>query len=771
MFMQDYTEDKFSQNMEQFKGQISMALRKYYEKHPLFYNAFAASIEDGFPQDKPDLLVWLMGLLGNPNLKFGLEPGSLCSAGQKFFGNTDEVHFLEGLEQRDLAFLKAFQACIDDGSNPDLPFILTTTPLGKLCVKAKKEFLWSQELADQIATRRGLLPPNKVYRVKKITDSVYGPGFYFAPSFCGKHPLLTKHMNRDFCVKVINDASAQCFGAYMDTVEEAMYLTKNIDKKTGLPMRLVDENGSYIETKEEWEKRCENHKEFLRSRENLARAYSEGNKPLHTRWAVDACGRLYCVNGAEINPQGCDAQKAVVERYHKCDITHTMAESWIEKQCTGMTRFNPEQYLIIALANALHYDKKEWDIRIEAVSRLLVQYQGNLQKIFDDIKAYKTFKLFDDEEEWEASDPATAMACISAMDDCWNKGIPTGILLHYDATSSGYQFDAVELLDVNTAWQSCLVVLDDKPKRRENIYYHIKDGVAAEAEAAGNPLPMKINKYKVIKNGASIPYKYGSNRGPKKVFGKSHVGYFFTYMKKNHPASSYRHGQMVEVWDSSRTEYKWTMPDGYEVIVYSMADKDYSMTFCGHTIIAHNKNIIQPRETSRQLGANCTQSKDAFIMREVFRAAHPNLKKLHWISRHADLCGTQETCGNKELMRLLNLGEASGFYSLRIIDEIECKADLKVIPRDVLLELLGQFATEPYDVAPIHDCFMIAPHAVNHVRASYIYNMYKIARSEKWENYFMRQITGDPSYRSKLFYPDRKEFAEEILKTADYALC
>ena len=122
-------------------------------------------------------------------------------------------------------------------------------------------------------------------------------------------------------------------------------------------------------------------------------------------------------------------------------------------------------------------------------------------------------------------------------------------------------------------------------------------------------------------------------------------------------------------------------------------------------------------------------------------------------------------------MRLLNLGEASGFYSLRIIDEIECKADLKVIPRDVLLELLGQFATEPYDVAPIHDCFMIAPHAVNHVRASYIYNMYKIARSEKWENYFMRQITGDPSYRSKLFYPDRKEFAEEILKTADYALC
>ena len=345
------------------------------------------------------------------------------------------------------------------------------------------------------------------------------------------------------------------------------------------------------------------------------------------------------------------------------------------------------------------------------------------------------------------------------------------LFIHLDATSSGAQLIASWTLDITAAWQANLFSVENQEIDRENLYNWCYTNFKEFCASCGQPLPDKLG-YKQIKNEAIMPWFYGSDKAPKETFGKSHKALFDIFMAKNFPGLAYMHSIMIELWDKKKAVYSWHMPDGGFCECPTFITQNVEATFNDSDITVPCK-VIGTKDNGRALGAHMAHATDAFILREVERSAHPKLKKNAWIKRVLEQSSdtyVYPVIDNKALTFLLDIGKASGFYSLRIIEAIKCEYDIHCVPRHILEELLSQFAPVAYDIMPIHDCFMVRPDMGNLVREAYIYNLYKLAHSEKFASWLMSAIAGK-EVTCKEFYANRYEFAQEILRTCDYAIC
>lgn len=267
---------------------------------------------------------------------------------------------------------------------------------------------------------------------------------------------------------------------------------------------------------------------------------------------------------------------------------------------------------------------------------------------------------------------------------------------------------------------------------------------------------------------------YGSKAMPKKVFGEGRLlDIFYETMSDLAPAAWELNEHFLEIWNPENLKNSWVLPDNFHVHVKVMTKVEEQVHLFDEPISTF-RQVNQPQEEGRSLGANTIHSIDGMIVREITRMADYDVnqvKKLYSLNTLAlvdpealkPLKETKET----ELLRIL-LGHFrdSGFLSARVIDLIN--EDNFVLldehERVAVMELLQLLPRQPFKVIAVHDCFRCLPNHGNELRRLYNLQLHKLYASDML-SFLLSQIM-----QTKVSIPKLdNDMAQDILD-AEYAL-
>lgn len=390
-----------------------------------------------------------------------------------------------------------------------------------------------------------------------------------------------------------------------------------------------------------------------------------------------------------------------------------------------MQEFKGIDYIKIDIANHYGLDKLNWDQRILWVDT-------NHDKLFDLIK--------------EAEEPAQYYSAVKALSAA-EEGIPNGHGVALDATSSGIQILSALTGDEKAATLCNLV----NTGKREDIYTSVFKKMLQKAD--GNPNLKRDYVKKAIMTSC-----YGSEATPKKVFGEGALlDAFEQTVSEELPLVWEANKLMLDLWNPNASSYSWVMPDGFTVRTKVMAPSKETVRFNG-IVYEITRYVNAPTKKGRALGANMTHSVDGMIVREVARLCKFDKKRIDYILKALKEYGScrdafedkeeQDLFVSEPIRRLLHVGSLSGFYSVRILEEMT-PADIRemCIKRPYILRsLLQEYPTdseEPFDLLTIHDSFIALPNHCNFIRKAYRNELVKIARSNLME-FLLEQIAGKP---------------------------
>ena len=696
--------------------------------------------------------VYLACLLGDSKVKHGLPIEGIISAVSRY-GSGSQEDKLAWASAEIQKMCDPLQKIDPEGEDildnmtfvDNSPFYLVGGGISFL-ICSKEWAKWSPELVYSVEHKRSMLP--SAIPLKNMRNAYDCPRKDRIP---GRHACCGTHfVNDNYGLEVLNILNKQPARVNFELLKNCPYRTKKGMNPDGSLKRLV------VESDEDYQKRMNLHLAFLASRKNLAQLIAEYKTPIYFEHRRHHCFRIFS-GYWEFNYQGNDAQKAIIEDAHKIMLSaQAKRTKGIWRKLKGMTAFSTVEYLMLDLANALGFDKESFQDRLMKVISLKAEYHT----WFNIMKAIQHGWIDTDE-------PAGAYAAAKALNAVSN-GWKIGRLTHLDAASSGAQFISMMTLDIRAAWLANLFALDGNEQERENLYLWVYHAFQEYCKRQGKPLSPNLT-YRQVKNGALIPWFYGSENGPKETFGEEVKTMFDAFMRQMFPGLVWFHDMMTKLHRKDVDVYRWRMPDGVLCETPVMVERSYNVPFCGAMLTVTMK-VQGYADHSKMIGANFVQSCDGFICREMIRSANPPIEKIKWIRKNIYLCGSPfAEPDNPKLKMLLDCGKAADFYSLQIVFEVQTQMDLAAVPRDVMEELLSQFAPHKYSIFPIHDCFMATPDNGNLIREQYIYNMYKFARSAKIGNWILEQIIGRKVPIAE-FFGNRKQFAEAILESCNYAI-
>lgn len=386
-------------------------------------------------------------------------------------------------------------------------------------------------------------------------------------------------------------------------------------------------------------------------------------------------------------------------------------------------QFTASQYLKIDIANnygnddqGKALDKLTWDERI-------AWFDANEHQL-DSLVA-------------SAKSPALFYAGVQA----WNKYLakePSGYPISLDACSSGLQILACLLGDADAA-ALCNVVDTGK---REDAYTAVYEWMITRY-----PEATALEREPVKK--AIMTSLYGSEAIPKKVFGEDSplLELFYEAMGTLAPAVWQLNTAFLAMWNPDATIYSWTLPDNFHVHIKVMVTVTEDITFEGNLYeIAQKKNL--PSKQGRSIGANVTQSIDAYIVRELTRRCDYNKEQLLRVK--TALCSSIDdttpdmTDPDTQMVALLwSNYKKTGMLSARVFDYLT-EDSVKAIPeRSVVWKLIYSMPTKPFHVLSIHDCFRVLPAYGNDLRKQYNNLLSELAKGSL-HNHIIGQVLGRP---------------------------
>ena len=394
-----------------------------------------------------------------------------------------------------------------------------------------------------------------------------------------------------------------------------------------------------------------------------------------------------------------------------------------------MKHFTPEQYLKIDIANTFGLDKKTWQERIHWFDANESRLESLVEK---------------------ADEPA----CFYAGMKAWYKyqsGQPIGYAIGLDATSSGIQIFSVLSRDKKAAKLCNVLPREEGKEHRENIYKTIYDSLGLE----------NIDMIYVKK--AIMTSFYGSLAKPKEVF-KDKLDIFINTMKTEMPFAWALNSYCLKIWDNSVLNYRWAMPDGFDVFCEVEGVKEEEFIFNKETYSIDIK-VNSPKDRGRFLGANLAHSCDALIVREITRMAMHDPKKINYIKNliEWDIQPTKKIHDSK-VERLWNIYKESGFLSYRILDYLH-EGNIYMVDKNEIMNLINHLPKKPFKIYSIHDCFKCHPNYGNDIREMYKLQLAKLCKSN-FLNYWLKQVRGD-KYEEILLNDD---FSDEIMEKSEYAL-
>lgn len=402
----------------------------------------------------------------------------------------------------------------------------------------------------------------------------------------------------------------------------------------------------------------------------------------------------------------------------------------------AFSEFTGHQYLAIDIANNFGLDKADWNDRLS-------WFNENEHKLGELVE--------------QAETPALFYAGMQAWDKCQN-GEASGYPISLDATASGLQLYAVLTGDRKAA-ELCNVVDTGK---REDAYTGVYEAMAAMIGEAA-----KIQRADTKQ--AIMCSFYGSEAEPKKVFGEGTLlNVFIETMQRMAPAAWELRQAFLDLWDGTKDKNSWVMPDNFHVHVKVMDRVTEVVHFMNEPFETY-RQVNQPKEKGRSLGANCTHSTDGLVVREMTRRCDYDPVKVREVKRvlftEFDMPEQIEDTPDARLVEILwSHFEASGYLSARILDHITTD-NVHLIPdRGPILELIESLPEKPFKVLSVHDCFRCLPNYGNDLRRQYNLQLYLIARS-RLLSYLLTQITGQDMPITKY----DETLADDVLK-ANYAL-
>ena len=277
----------------------------------------------------------------------------------------------------------------------------------------------------------------------------------------------------------------------------------------------------------------------------------------------DKRGRQYA-QGYHINPQG--------DSYHKAMIETTLSERLTTE---GL------YWLKVDIANQYGLDKlPTFDDRVAWVD----QHIDHLEGLVDDIK--------------EKNKPLYLKAVYALRDH--QAGLPISHLAGLDAVFSGGQLWGV-LTNCRKTCETVGLLGNTCIDPYMRLGDHLKGAYSRDDL-----------KYSIM------PHFYGSSVRPEEIF-QDDIDVFLDLMASEMPGAEEGRNLLIEGWNPEALEHRWTMPDGFEVIIPVMEKVEHRVTCLDGSSFTHVLNTNKPVKHSVSLPANVIQSFDGYIVREMRR--------------------------------------------------------------------------------------------------------------------------------------------------------
>lgn len=401
-----------------------------------------------------------------------------------------------------------------------------------------------------------------------------------------------------------------------------------------------------------------------------------------------------------------------------------------------MINFKPLEWIKIEAANQFGWDKKHYSERINLGSEIFGKVQN--------IGVLETFKQYD------ADEPELFLTALYAMDDYINHR-PSGIPVRADAANSGAQLLSV-LMKCSTGMKNTGSLGTEVPDVYTTIYNKMKELGAPEGLTR-----------KQVKKG-TIPYVYGSQAVPKKVFGE-YTDMFFDAYFRTIPAANMVSDLLIDAWNSNVEEFKWELPDGFIATTTPTALFKYRIPFGLHslTYLTREKSKADKgAEHTKALSANVTHSYDAYVLRELHRRCNYNPQKVLSALNSIDRGNTDS---NIYLEKLEENRSNFNQFSYAVIDAINRTGTIgncsDTFLKEIKTNLENLLKTESFEVMSIHDEFMCLPNHMNQMKK--VYNQI-LAESylSHWLIYTVCKMRGDTAVLKYIEEP-KDSIYEEIL--------
>lgn len=395
-----------------------------------------------------------------------------------------------------------------------------------------------------------------------------------------------------------------------------------------------------------------------------------------------------------------------------------------------MQTFNSIEYLKISIANSMGLDKLTWNERLDWFDK----NQNNLHSLVQ--TADEQAKFYGGLLAWEAV----------------QKGEPIGFPISLDATASGMQWLAI--------LSGC-----KKTARLTNV---IDAGKRMDAYTELHGLMNVRDVSRADAKQAIMTSFYNSKATPKRIFpNEAELVEFYRVLSSECPGAFNLNSIIQMLQDPTAIEYKWTLPDGFEVVSPVMGLVEEEIKFLDdYYTVTYKKEMATDYDNS--LSPNYIHSVDSFAVREITRRCS---YEPHVVQRVTKLLFTpdveieeyEDTLNLEMTAKLWNLYVDTGILSARILDYLDEETITLIDPVPVL-RLLETFPTKPFELLFVHDCALVHPNYGNDIRKMYNQIMWEVADSNLL-NFNMSQIAS----RDITINPIEKFTKNEILN-ANYAL-
>lgn len=377
-----------------------------------------------------------------------------------------------------------------------------------------------------------------------------------------------------------------------------------------------------------------------------------------------------------------------------------------------MNTYSGWNYMLIDIANQFGKDKLTFEDRIQWAT-------DNLKELENLAPQAENYPLY--------------MKAVMSLRKV-QAGNPTGHMVAFDAVCSGLQLMSVLTGCLKGATATGLV----DPNRRADAYSDL-------AKHMQTVLGPSFHVERKPAKEALMTVLYGSKEQPKKIFGidTPELNAFYQAVVEMAPGAWALLQDLLASWQSGALSHRWVLPDGFDVRVKVMVDKQMRPKIEELANCSFTYDYYENEGTKKGLSnvANVVHSVDGYVLRCVHRRCNYDEVVVHAARRgiYGELEARKQGHGqygtpHESVEKYLAHYDRSGIADIVILPHLVQHTDyccLETTHLEGLLAIIESMVIHtPFEVVTVHDAFAAHPNNLNHLRQHYINVLAELADSD-----------------------------------------